>query len=304
VTTRRPRLIVLISSLALGALATAPPVIAQDDRLQKVLIQSGQGVQESDVTRQELRTILQVYPPSLGRVLKLDPTLMTSDAYLAPYPLLADFLKRRPEVARNPNYFLSFINQWGNVEDPVPVAEQTRRDALNLWRNTFDSLVFFGVFLIVTYTLTWLVRYVIGHRRWLRATKVQAEVHGRLLERLSSNDELLAYVQSPAGSHFLKASPTPEAPPSPSMGTFGMTSPFGRILWSVQAGLVLVSGGVGLLIIRRYVMEEVGDGLLTFGVLAVALGIGFALASTASYVISRRLGLIEPRTAPPSQTSA
>ena len=42
------------------------------------------------------------YPPSLGRVLKLDPTLMTNQDYLAPYPELAAFLAQHPEVAHNP----------------------------------------------------------------------------------------------------------------------------------------------------------------------------------------------------------
>lgn len=62
--------------------------------------------------------------------------------------------------------------------------------------------------------------------------------------------------------------------------------------------MVLISGGTGLLIIRRYVIEEAGDMLLTLGVLAVSLGIGFGLASLASFVISRRLGLIETPQAP------
>jgi len=37
--------------------------------------------------------------------------------------------------------------------------------------------------------------------------KVQAEAHTKLLDRLTSNDELLAYVQSSAGSRFLQSAP-------------------------------------------------------------------------------------------------
>lgn len=281
--------------LALGSALVALPASALGQARRQVE-SAAPDVQEAPVTRNEFRAVLGLYPPALGRVLKLDPQLMTSETYLAPYPAVSAFLKQHPEVPRNPSYFLSFIDQWGNTQDPVPAQEQTRRDAINLWRNTFESLIFFAVFLTVTFTLAWLVRYVVGHRRWIRATKVQSEVHGRLLERLSSNEELLAYVQSPAGSHFLKAAPVAEsAPISP------MASPFGRILWSVQAGLVLASGGIGLLIIRSYVIPEVGDMLLTFGVLAVSLGAGFALASTASYMISRRLGLLEPRETTPRE---
>src|SRR3954466_11178432 len=39
-------------------------------------------------TREKLEQLLEKSPPALGRVLKLDPSLMTSPAYLAPYPLL------------------------------------------------------------------------------------------------------------------------------------------------------------------------------------------------------------------------
>ena len=40
--------------------------------------------QRAEVTREELRDLMQRYPPALGRVLKLDPTLLTNSAYLAP----------------------------------------------------------------------------------------------------------------------------------------------------------------------------------------------------------------------------
>jgi hypothetical protein len=286
---------ITLAATALIAAPAGPPALAQT-RSAQVEVQVPVNLQDAQTTREELRRLLGMHPTSLGRILKLDPQLMLNEAYLAPYPALADFLKRHPEVPRNPAYFLNFIDSWGNMEDPVPADQQTRREAINFFRNTFGEIVFFLVFLTVTYTIVWLVRYVISHRRWIRATKVQAEVHGRLLERLSSNEELMAYVQSSAGSHFLMASPIADAGPSPEGAP--VAAPFGRILWAVQAGLVLASGGVGLLIIRRYVMPEVGDMLLTLGVLAVSLGVGFALASGASYVISRRLGLIDqPRPA-------
>ena len=47
--------------------------------------------------------ILKKYPPSLGRILKLDPGLMQNDAYMAPYKDLATYLAQHPEVHRNPD---------------------------------------------------------------------------------------------------------------------------------------------------------------------------------------------------------
>jgi hypothetical protein len=73
-----------------------------------------------------------------------------------------------------------------------------------------------------------------------------------------------------------------------------LSPPFGRILWSVQAGLVAAAAGIGLLVVKRYVVEEVAQMLLTLGVLILSLGIGFALAAAASYMLSVRLGLLSP----------
>jgi hypothetical protein len=36
---------------------------------------------------------------------------------------------------------------------------------------------------------------------------VQVEMHGKLLDRLTTNEDLLAYAQSPAGSRFLESTP-------------------------------------------------------------------------------------------------
>src|SRR5439155_3899950 len=57
-------------------------------------------------TRERLRQILDQYPPTLGQVLRLDPTLITRADYLAPYPTLANFLAVHPEVAHNPSFFI------------------------------------------------------------------------------------------------------------------------------------------------------------------------------------------------------
>jgi hypothetical protein len=244
----------------------------------------------AEEVRQELRDLLERYPPSLGRVLKLDPSLMLSENYLAPYPALAEFLARNPQVPNNASYFLNFVS----IDSSSPFSRadspevSLRRDAINMWRSTIGDVMAFMVFLVVTAAIIWLVRYLIAHRRWLRATKMQSEVHGRLLERFSSNDELLAYVQSPAGSQFLKAAPIPVEPAGSPVG-----APLNRILWSVQAGLVLASAGIGCLIIKQHVIEEVAQLLLTLGVLGISVGIGFALAAGASYMLSARLGLLE-----------
>src|SRR5437762_7397948 len=56
--------------------------------------------------RQRLNEILREYPPSLAQVLRLDPSLMTREDYLSPYPALAVFIAQHPELSRDPAFYL------------------------------------------------------------------------------------------------------------------------------------------------------------------------------------------------------
>ena len=84
-------------------------------------------------------------------------------------------------------------------------------------------------------------RQVVDYRRWVRQTRMQMDVHTKILDRMQSNEDLLAYVQTPAGRNFLEFTPW-----RPRAGTTSGAAPFGRILWSVQAGVVLAALGIGL----------------------------------------------------------
>jgi hypothetical protein len=236
-------------------------------------------------TREELKELLNKYPPSLGRVLKLDPSLMGNDGYLTSYPALAAFLKQHPEVAKNPGFFLEFV--------PVSQGEYRQpSDAIRLWENTIEGMTIFSVFAIILSAIIWLVKTVIDQRRWTRQSKVQTEIHTKLFDRLSSNDDLLAYIQTPAGRRFLEAAPLPiTAPQSPRP----LGAPVSRILWSVQIGIVILAGALGVLFVsgRERVIEEVAQPLFAMAAIGISLGIGFVVSSAAAYVLSRNMGLIE-----------
>ena len=294
-----------IFSLILGAFvvsSSAGTLSAQQARLpqqgieaqrQSVLLPSD--LQNAEETRKEFREVMRRYPPALGRVFKLDPTLMGNPTYMQSYPALVEFLKLHPEVPRYSGYFLSYVDEYGNSYEPQDPTYRLRSETINMWRNFIEMMIAFMVFLVVTYAVTWLVRYIVNHRRWIRATKVQADVHSRLLERFSSNEELLAYVQSPAGAHFLQAAPV--AVEMNGGGPANLSAPFSRILWSIQAGLVLACAGIGFLFIKGQMVEEVAQMMMAMGTLAISIGIGFALAALAYYMLSSRLGLFEKRAA-------
>ena len=188
-------------------------------------------------------------------------------------------------MAHNPVFFLGGASLGPQYGD-------SRSRAMSAIENVFIGLeVLLGIVTAI-FTFAWLARAAIEHRRWLRAARIQTDAHNKIVDRLSSNEDLLAYMQSATGQRFLTASlgvpKTPEAMPQL------IGAPFNRILWSVQAGIVLAAAGVGLWLARNGVIEEVAQPLQVVSILAIALGIGFVLSAFASYAMSRQLGLMPP----------
>jgi hypothetical protein len=110
------------------------------------------------------------------------------------------------------------------------------------------------------------------------------------LDRLTTNEDLLAYIQSPAGRRFLESAPLVlEGDSRPT------SAPLGRILWSVQAGVILASLGVGLWVVQGSVIADIAPGFSVMGTIAFAVGIGFVVSAALSYLLSARLGLLAPR---------
>jgi len=234
-------------------------------------------------TRERLRQILDQYPPSLGQVLRLDPTLMTRADYLAPYPMLANFLAAHPEVGHNPSFFLG---QAGYSSELSAHAQALRemQDAM------IGLLVFCGLMGVLG-SIVYLVRGFIDHKRWVAATKIQTEAHNKLFDRLTSNEDLMAYLQSPAGQRYLQFAPVmPDAAPR------AVGAPVNRIMWSAQTGIVVALGGVGLAMTRNYVMDELSQPLMVIALFAMSIGLGFIISAMVSYGLSKHLGLLAPRT--------
>jgi hypothetical protein len=245
---------------------TPPPVVVDD--------------QNARQTRERLREIFEQYPPSVAQVLRIDPSLLSRPDYLAPYPMLAAFISQHPEIAHNPVFFL------GEMRFSTPENDKARM--MNMMENVLGGIAGLIVFAGVISFLAWLLRSVIDYRYWLRASKIQTDAHTKVFDRLTTNEDVLAYVQSPAGQRFLSS--TSLAIDTPRT----VAAPVTRILWSVQAGIVLALAGVGLWFAKNNAIEEIAALLYVVSILAVALGVGFVLSALVSYALSHRLGLLEP----------
>jgi ABC-type multidrug transport system fused ATPase/permease subunit len=246
---------------------------------------------DSHETVEAFHALLRRYPNEVSRVLKLDPSLMTNQSYLANYPALAAFLAQHPEVVHSPAFYIGDV--W------IPEDARGENSSERVWRSTMEGISIFAVLALVTGVLAWLVRTVIEHRRWSRVSKIQADVHNKLMDRFTANEDLLAYIQTPAGKRFLESAPialdgAPRA----------VSAPIGRILWSVQVGLVLAAAGVGLQYVSGSIQKDVAQPLFAMGILAISIGAGFVLSAIVSFILSRKLGLWEPAQTPDSTPAA
>jgi hypothetical protein len=235
-------------------------------------------------TRGQLHQMLDHYPPALRTVLGLDPSLLSNQSYLAPYPGLVAFLAAHPEVARNPSYFI-------HVEERVQQPPDHFQRAADLWKDIFAGMAVLTGFGIAITMVTWVIRKLIDYRKWKQLTKIQTDVHTKILDRLTANEDLIAYMQSPAGAKFLESAPITLDSSAPRTV---VSAPITRILWSGQAGLVLLALGIGFEYVSGHVSDYAEEPFRILGVIGIALGIGFALSAVASYGLSHRLGLIEP----------
>lgn len=137
---------------------------------------------------------------------------------------------------------------------------------------------------IIAFTFCWIVWVLFSSvRRYLMA-KASAQLQEKILQRIDSAESLITLANSDSGRRFLE-SITMEKPP---VGA----SPFSRILFGVQAGMVLTIFGLAMLFLHHHAPDE-GSGFIIFGTGAIGLGVGFIFAAIASLVVSRQLGLID-----------
>jgi hypothetical protein len=235
-------------------------------------------------TRGRLHELLRQHPPAVGEILRRDPSLARPD-YLGPYPALLGFIQQHPEIARNPSFF------FGGYEFQ---DDQPQDRSFEMFRRVTDIFQFLLIAGGLVSVFVWLVRSVIDQRRWLRVSRTQADVHTKLLDRLTSNDDLMAYIQTPAGRRFLESGPLLTDGDTP---TTAPGAPLSRIILSLQAGVVLASLGIGFWISETRFPEDMGEGFFIIGTLATTLGLGFVVSAALAYVISSRFGLVPPRTA-------
>jgi hypothetical protein len=141
-------------------------------------------------------------------------------------------------------------------------------------------LGFLGLFI-------WLIRSFLENRRWSRTFKLQSEVHGRLIDKFSTSQELAAYMETEAGKRFLEAAPIQVGFEQEQR----IPNAIARVLTPLLIGIVLILLGLGCYLLRS-AQSDLNIPMLVFGTLALMPGLGFIISAGVTWVLAGRLGLM------------
>lgn len=283
--------IVAASTLMAGAIAGAQPRAAEAQSAPQI---APAAPNDKDVAANQAELIrLLRLSPTLTTVVSHDPTLLSNQEYVArSNPQLAAFLMAHPEIARNPEFYLfSHLNVDGAPDEALERAvwpdvyrERPRPGVLNDFMGYLAPLLAFVSFLLFS---IWAIRLLVENRRWTRTFRLQSEVHTRLIDKFSSNQELAAYMETEAGRRFLEAAPIPVNIDEKQR----VPNAVARVLTPMQIGTVMILLGIGLLLLR-HAGTETDVPMLVLGTVVLMPGIGFVLSGGITWILAARLGLM------------
>jgi hypothetical protein len=284
----------VLSSVALPGFLLATLAVAQTRPAPlQPQVSSAAPVSDRDLaaTREELLKLLRI-SPTLTTVIAHDPSLLANQDYVnRNNPQLAQFLAIHPEIARNPDFYLftRLAPEDGGPDQALQRAvwpEYSRPSGSNIG-DIVDPLAAAAAFACFLAALLWMIRAFLENRRWGRIFKLQSEVHGRLIDKFSSNQELALYMDTEAGRRFLEAAPIPVGFEPDQR----VPNAIARVLTPLQIGIVLSLLGAGFYMLR-HTSPEMEIPMLLLGTVALMPGLGFIISAGITWVLAARLGLL------------
>jgi len=142
--------------------------------------------------------------------------------------------------------------------------------------NSSDNIVLMTVLPITILFWAWVVWIILEWRKMGYKSKLQ----NKIVEKFSTVQEFNDFLQSQEGNKFLN------------FLKFNGLSPKGKILSSMSKGVILAALGISLVIIGQIFTEEMRY-FLAFGIVFIALGVGFLIATFISYTLSKKWGIMD-----------
>jgi hypothetical protein len=141
--------------------------------------------------------------------------------------------------------------------------------------NGSDQIVLMTVLPITIVFWGWVVWIILEWAKLRHKSKLQSKV----VEKFSSAQEFNDFLQSKEGDKFLN------------FLKFNGRAPREKILSSLSRGVILSAFGLSLIVIGQIFAEEMKY-FNAFGIVIIALGVGFLVSTFISYKLSKKWGLI------------
>jgi MFS family permease len=113
---------------------------------------------------------------------------------------------------------------------------------------------------------------------WFRM-RSKSQLQNKILEKFTTVQEFNEFIQSEEGNKFLK------------FISYNGFAPRQRILSSLSRGIIISFIGVSLILIGQIFTGEMKY-FLAFGIIFIALGLGFLASTLISYTLSKKWGII------------
>lgn len=114
-----------------------------------------------------------------------------------------------------------------------------------------------------------------------RRIKLKNQLNHKLLDKFGATEELSRFLETNGGKGFLDAM------------TIQSLNPMEKIFSSITKGIFLFCLGIGFFLVGFVVAEET-QVFNAFGIMGVALGVGYMISTYISYNLSKKWGIINP----------
>jgi hypothetical protein len=128
-------------------------------------------------------------------------------------------------------------------------------------------------------TAGWVIYLAADTAKRQRRLKAQVELHTRLLDKFSSANEVVEFLQTPTGAQFVDGISSDREEPA------------NGILRSTHRGIILVIVATGCLFLNWYYRDSRDNPLLVIGVILMCLGVGFLVSAGISHRLTKALRL-------------
>ena len=113
-----------------------------------------------------------------------------------------------------------------------------------------------------------------------RKTRHKSQLQNKIIDKFSSVQEFNDFLQSKEGNKFL------------SFMKFSGLAPKEKLLSSLTKGVILITLGIALILVGQIFTEEMKY-FIAFGIVSIALGVGFLISMFISYTLSKKWGIID-----------